>query len=261
MATPRIQSVDRAFSLLAQLTDGGASRLPVLAQGAGLTVATAHRLLATLESLGVIVRTGSNGYQLGMLVHELAQSSSPIEVLASTAAPLLRKLVRQTGLTAHVAVLDEERMVDYVARECPSRGFRVPTRLGSQLEAYCSGLGKVLLAGLAQPELDAYLDDGPFVALTDRTIVDPGVLRRELHHVSCRGYAVDDREIYDDLRCVAVPVRNGRGSAIAALSLAGNIADLSFERIPEIVALLGEQGAELTRKLFPVRPVGARLAN
>ena len=109
--------------------------------------------------------------------------------------------------------------------------------------------------------LDAYLDDGPFVALTQRTIVDPDMLRAELHEVRLRGYAVDDREIYDDLRCVAVPVRNGRGTAIAALSLAGNIADLTEERIPEIVALLGAQSAELTHKLFPIRPVGARLAD
>jgi DNA-binding IclR family transcriptional regulator len=259
MATPRIQSVDRAFSLLAQLTDRGGTRLPVLAEGAGLSVATAHRLLATLESLGVIVRTGSNGYQLGMLVHELAQRSSPNEVLSATAAPLLRKLVRQAGLTAHVAVLNEELMVDYVARECPTRGFRVPTRMGSQLEAYCSGLGKVLLAGLGEETLDAYLDDGPFVALTERTIVDPEMLRAELKRIRQQGYAVDDREIYDDLRCVAVPLRNRRGDVVAALSLAGNTADLTAERVPEIVALLGEQSAELMRKLFPAAP--GRLTN
>ena len=89
--------------------------------------------------------------------------------------------------------------------------------------------------------------------------VDPEMLRAELKRIRQQGYAVDDREIYDDLRCVAVPLRNRRGDVVAALSLAGNTADLTAERVPEIVALLGEQSAELMRKLFPAAP--GRLTN
>ena len=261
MATPRIQSVDRAFSLLSHFTEGDGTRLPVLAERTGLSLATAHRLLTTLESLGVIVRTGSQGYRIGMMVHELAQNGSPKDLLSAAATPLLRSLVRQTGLTAHAGVLNDEFMVDYVARECPTRGYRAPTQLGSQLEAYCSGLGKVLLAGISDGMLDSYLADGPFVPLTEQTIIEPETLRAELERIRLLGYAIDEREIYDDLRCVAVPVHNTRGAVVAALSLSGNTSVLTVDRVEEFAALLREQAGQLVRKLFPHAPIALRLPN
>ena len=262
MATPRIQSVDRAFSLLAQITESETrNNLPLMACRAGLSVATAHRLLATLESLGVVVRTRVGGYQIGMKVHELARYGSPNEILSVAAVPALRKLVRLTGFTAHVGVLNEDFMVDYVAKEGPARGFKVRTRLGSQLEAYCTGLGKVLLAGVPEQTLDAYLHDGPFVALTDQTIVDPQALRAEFERVRLEGAAFDDREFHDELRCVAVPVRDARGSVVAAMSLADGAALLTLDCVGGVAELLREHAAQLGHKLFPSAPLASHLPN
>lgn len=250
MGTPRIQSVDRAFLLLTQVS-AGATSLPTIAQRSGLSVATAHRLLSTLESLGVIVRADNAGYRIGMAVHELAGRESPKQLLAIAAVPLLRRLVRMTGLTAHAGVLDDELMVDYVAREAPPRGYRVPTQQGSRLEAYCSGLGKVLLAAIPEDALEEYLASGPLIALTARTIVDPAALRAELAAVRARGHAIDEREMFDDLRCVAVPICNGRGAVVAALSLSGNSDVLTTEQVAVVFPQLQELAGQLAGKLFP----------
>src|SRR5690606_3592173 len=111
---------------------------------------------------------------------------------------------RRFQRTVHLAVFEAD-MVTYLAKEDGGRNS-VLTIEGTQLEAYCSGLGKVLLAYLPEPERERYLADGPFVRLTPNTIIEPDELRRELAHIRTRGYAIDDGEVQPNLRCVAVPL-------------------------------------------------------
>ncbi len=251
MATPRIQSVDRAFSLLACIAaQGGIESLPAMAARCGLSVATAHRLLATMESLGAVVHTAPGQYRIGMGVLQLSRGASVEGLLAAAAEPVLRRITQSLAPVAHLGVLDSEGMVTYLAK-AGRRCARVPTKIGSQLEAYCSALGKVLLAHWPDSEREAYLDAGPFIALTARTIVDPAVLERELCRVRRRGFAVDDGEIFDDLRCVAVPIRDASGAVVAALSASASMSELPRAGIPRMVTLLQTHAAEIGAKLYP----------
>ncbi len=93
------------------------------------------------------------------------------------------------------------------------------TREGTQLEAYCTGIGKVLLAALPVAAREEYLKSGPFIPLTANTLTDLHELRSELIDVGERGYAEDNAEMDSDLRCLAVPVRLGEGEVIAAVSI------------------------------------------
>jgi len=251
MATPRIQSVDRAFRLLGELAAAPmGSRLDDLATRTGLSVATTHRVLATLVANGAAIRTGGDGYRVGMRVHELAATVSPEALLVAAAAPELRRLSSACSLIVQVGVLSPDLMVTYVAKHQPSRGPKLATRIGSQLEAYCSGLGKVLLAALPAEPLQAYLAEAPFVALTPNTVTDPARLADDLVTIAAQGFAIDDCEIYDRLRCVAVPV--GRpGRTIAAISCSGDVDLVPLERVPALAAQLQEAAAAITRKLFP----------
>jgi IclR family acetate operon transcriptional repressor len=252
MPTPRIQSVDRAFSLLSQLSYPGAmSSLPVIAKRSGLSVATAHRLLSTLESIGAVIRTGSNGYRIGMVIHDLARGSCREDLLVAALNPVLVKLADNMSMTVHAGVMSADQMVRYIAKQTYKRAMPVPTRIGSQLEAYCSGIGKILLANLDPLEQHAYLIDAPFVPLTPRTMTDPALLKKELEVVVERGFAVDDCEIYADLRCVAVPVRDATGDVIAAISCSGSSAIISWEAMPKIADTLKVAAAAIHAKLFP----------
>ncbi|WP_235537515.1 IclR family transcriptional regulator [Sphingomonas sp. Root1294] len=108
-------------------------------------------------------------------------------------------------------------MMTYLLKEGDPAGTAI-SGPDMQLEAYCSGLGKVLLAHLSKEELDAYLATAPFVALTPSTIISSGALRAELALTRERGYALDQGEMFDGFICIAVPVRIG-GRVVAAISL------------------------------------------
>lgn len=252
MATPRIQSVDRAFSLLACLArENDCRSLPAMAAECGLTIATAHRLLATLETLGAVVHTSPGRYRIGMGLIELARGTGQDELLTAVAEPTLRRLTRDLCPTAHLGVLDSEFMVTYLAKST-QRSHKVPTRAGSKLEAYCSGLGKVLLAALDPADRARYLAEGPFVRLTRKTIVEPEELDRELTLVGQRGYAVDNCELFENLRCVAVPIFDQENEVVAALSASYPQDQLPMGKVREVAFLLQGYARIVGTKLFPM---------
>ena len=145
-------------------------------------------------------------------------------------------------------------MVTYIAKVCAPTSLSPHTRLGSQLEAYCSGLGKVLLAALPQDQLDSFIMDGDLVALTPYTITDRTVLRAELQKVRARGYAVDDREIRADMRCLAVPIHDADGRVVAAMSATDHAERMVESRQTEVCTALQEASRALEYKVFPPSP-------
>lgn len=251
MATPHIQSVDRAFSLLNCLVDGGGTgSLPLMATRCGLSVATTHRLLTTLEGLGAVIHVGPGKYRIGTALFRLTDPTSKDRLFAAAAEANLQRICKSIAHAAHMGVLDADCMVTYIAK-ASRRTACAPTVAGSKLEAYCSGLGKVLLAAMPPEEQRAYLAEGPFVPLTSRTLTDPDALMTELHDVAARGYAVDDREIFEDLRCVAVPVTDRAGTVIAALSASSPASKLSDEDVPAVAHALMQHAREISARLYP----------
>ena len=153
--------------------------------------------------------------------------ASPLDLLALAARPVLRVLARSLSLTAHLGIL-EDWMVTYVAKE-HGRTKPLFTREDGQLEAYCSAVGKVLLAALSDHDRDAYLGADAFVALTSQTITNAATLRHALDTVAATGHAIDDEEVTTGLYCVGVPIINPKnGIVVAALSVSG--AKRRFER-------------------------------
>jgi DNA-binding IclR family transcriptional regulator len=119
-------------------------------------------------------------------------------------------------MTAHLGVLDGD-MVTYLIKESASQ-VDLFTRENMQLEAYCSAIGKILLAHLTAPALAAYLAAGPFVRLTPNTVIDPAEIQGHLEMVRQTDIAIDNQEVAEDLVCLAVPTRSSTGQVIAAIS-------------------------------------------
>lgn len=191
----------------------------------GLPLPTAHRLAAALAAHGLLRKQQRGVFALGPGAGELAGRAGGEAWLARAARLPLRSLASSHGVTAHLGIWDGE-MVTYLVREPLSSP--ILTREGSKLEGYCSALGKVLLANLSDRDRALYLAGAPFVALTDRTIVDVRVLRDCLADTRRQDYATDDGEVQAGLRCVAVPVRRD-GRLLAAISASS----LSFSVLPE----------------------------
>jgi IclR family transcriptional regulator, acetate operon repressor len=211
-------AIDRALELFVALVErSGDQPLSAIAAGLGVPLSTAHRLMAPFLRRGLIVRTQPGRYVAGLGLSQLMPAAGGTFALASVARPIMKRLVRETQVDAHLGVLEDE-MVTYVIKESGGRDSLF-TREGVQLEAYCSAIGKILLAHSNQDYLDNYLSGDGFIALTRNTVTDPVILRRLLDRVRRDGFAVDAGEIVEDLNCVAVPVRDGTGAVIAAMSL------------------------------------------
>jgi DNA-binding IclR family transcriptional regulator len=225
MATPSLRSLEKALDLLGRIAESGEIHsISALARQIKMPRSTAYRIAATLERSGLVTRLRRGYYLPGPSLMRLARPDNTPRVLKAIGRPIIKKLATDTGCTAHVGVF-ENGMVTYLLK-AGRAAQTIFTREGTQLEAYCTGIGKVLLAALPVSAREDYLKSGPFIQLTANTLTDPQKLRSALTFVADRGYAEDDAEMDSDLRCLAVPVRSG-GEVIAAVSISTRSADES----------------------------------
>jgi DNA-binding IclR family transcriptional regulator len=239
--------------------DRGATPLPDLAAEAGMPASTAHRLVAALVREGMLFRATRGRYLLGPSAYAMIDPQGMSKLLKLLGRPILDKLAKDTGQICHLGVFEAE-MVTYLLKSS-ARRENVITREDSALEAYCTGVGKALLAYLPQEELDLYLSGGSFVQLTTTTITDPQLLMCELQTVRARGYAIDNCEMIANLRCIATPILNGDGRALAALSVSMDASACAAEAaLVHLPKLLAAKEA-LQRALLPKNRTNSPAAN
>jgi len=219
------QAFDRGLKLLAEIVANDGQQLTsVIAGEIGLAPSTARRLTSVLLRHHLIERIGHGYHAGGPGLVQLAASVHPHRKLIEISRPLLRTLARREGLVAHLGIYVDD-MVIYLVRE---GGKGLFTQEGAQLEAYCTGIGKALLAQLPENELEHYLT-GNFIQLTPHTLTTPEALRADIKRVRDRGYALDNREMDEQIACVAIPLGKS-GDTMVALSISGTDMQLSPER-------------------------------
>jgi IclR family transcriptional regulator, pca regulon regulatory protein len=194
--------------------------LAEVARDTGLTRAAARRFLLTLAELGY-VRADGGRFSLTPRVLELGHSYLSSLTLPELAQPHLRELVEQVRESSSMSVLDGSDIV-YVAREPTRRIMTVAIAVGTRFPAHVTSMGRVLLADLAPDALDAFLELVQLEPLTAQTLTTESAIRNELERVRRQGYAIVDQELEQGLRSVAVPVRDQRGRAIAAVNVSAH---------------------------------------
>jgi IclR family transcriptional regulator, pca regulon regulatory protein len=245
------QSLERGLALLSAFT----STRPLigvsdLARAVGLSRSSAHRYIATLAALGYLEQDRpTRKYRLGPRVLDLGFSAINSMELRQIALPDLQELSDATGHTVNMAVLDGLDIV-YVER-CRSasigqREIDLNLHVGSRLPAYCTSLGKVLLAGLAPDELEGRLASMELTRRGPNTIVGVKELAAELDRVRAEGLAVNNEELAYGLRSIAAPVRRHDGNVVAAINLAVHRSLVSME---DLVARLGPQLRKTAREI------------
>jgi IclR family pca regulon transcriptional regulator len=213
-----VQSLERGLAVIRALSLPGPGRtLSEVARDADLTRASARRFLLTLEELGY-VRSDDRRFVLTPRVLELGYAFLSSLTLPQIAQPHLRELVEQVHESSSVSVLDGEDIV-YVAREPTQRIMTVAIAVGTRFPAHATSMGRVLLAGLAEPALEEFLGTAELTARTTRTVTDAAALRGEVERVRKQGWALVDQELEDGLRSVAVPIRDSTGAVVAAMNL------------------------------------------
>jgi len=188
----------------------------------GISRAAARRCLHTLALLGYVAgRDG--GYVLTPRILALGHAYLSALPLARIAQPVLERLSGRLHETCSIAVLDGDEIV-YLAHAATQRILAISLSVGSRLPAYCTSIGRMLLAHLDDAELDLYLARVQLERLTPHTITDRSVLRKELRRSRSAGYVLVDQELEMGLRSVAVPVKQPDGRVIAAINVGAHAA-------------------------------------
>ena len=249
----QVRAVERAVLILEMLrTANGGLSLNELAMRSELPKASVFRMLRTLESTGLVERLANqDAYRLGVRCLALGQAYLEQADLRAEALPALEKLRSEFDETVHLAVLDDELRVVYLEKlETPHAVGLMMSRVGRTVPAFCTGIGKVLLAGLADDPVSELEDRGILRAYTPSTIHDPYALRVELESVRRCGYALDMEEHERGVRCVGSPVRDGRGETVAAISVAGPVQRLPKRLLEDTLAQATmEAASHVSRRL------------
>lgn len=224
--TQSVQALERGLAVL-QVFDREhpALTLSEVARLAGITRATARRILLTLERLGH-VRSDGRQFSLTPRVLSLGWAYLSSLDLWQIAQPLMAELTEQTGESCSAATLDGQDIV-YVARVPTRRIMSITISIGTRLPAVATSMGRVLLAHLPPDELERVLDEAVLEPLTARTIVDRDRLKVVLDEVREQGWALIDQELERGVRSIAAPIRDARGDVVAALNIGA-----SASRIP-----------------------------
>lgn len=246
---PKVQSVDRTIDVLEALASRrGATGISEVAGLVGLHVSTVHRLLATLVDRGYVRQDpDSSKYHLGSRVFTLASAADLHLDLRLVARPYLERMMRASGETANLVTTSNSEVVylDQVASAHLVKMFAVP---GMRGPLYCTGTGKVMLAHRTDGLMEAVAGE-PMRRYTPRTIVSLAALEQELAAIRQRGYAVDNEEMEEGVRCLAVPVYDRRHDCIGAMSVSGPTTRMTSERVARLAPAIMGIADELSRQL------------
>jgi IclR family transcriptional regulator, KDG regulon repressor len=250
----RVQVLERSFRILDALAGAAEELSPAeLALHLRLHKSTIHRLLVVLEGQRFIRKTVDGRYGLGMKLIELGSRAVEQLDLGEHAIPFLQRLVDETGETAHICVLSGTEMVS-IANVPGSWTLRMPSTVGRRTPSYCTAVGKAFIAFLPPHLLDALIEGLQFKRHTRHTVMTPSSLRTELERVRRRGYAVDDEEVEEGLRCIGAPIRDYTGNVVAALSVAGPVFRIRKGKVATYARAVTAAADNLSADLGYVKP-------
>jgi IclR family acetate operon transcriptional repressor len=239
----RVQSVDRAFTLLERLADAdGPLTLSELADLTALPMPTIHRLLRFLANQGYVRQEPSKRYAVGLRMIRFGQSAS--RGLGSWARPHLATLVEKYGETTNMAMLEGDSCV-YVAQVPSPQSMRMFTEVGRVVMPHCTGVGKAILSMLSDDQVTRLLQRTGMPARTEHTLVTPEAMLAALAQARERGYALDDGEQELGVRCVAVPLTGL--PFLAAISVSGPSSRITMDDVPHIAPELQAAADDISR--------------
>ncbi len=244
-----VPSLSRAFEILDMLSMSsvGLSKMEI-AQSIGIPYSTAFNLLNTMDQHEYVRKDEATGkYSLGMKLISLGSIQIKDSNLRDMAEPVLDDLVRQTQLTAHLAILDRGEAV-YIDKKEPNSFIKINSWLGKRNHIHTSAVGKILAAHLSSAEIDRIWKEG-LPKRTGKAVTSIRKFKQELAGTLARGYAEDLEEDEVGGRCVAAAIRNSAGAVIAAIGVSGIAAQIHDERLPQLGTLVRERADEISRRL------------
>jgi len=227
--------VRSTFRILEELSRSGGLNLNEITVRTRVPKSTVFRILSTLHHLGYVLRDeGSRSYAISPNLADLANDTASAEALRHTALPHMLGLRDEFGETVNLGHLQLDKVI-YLEVVPSEYALRLNEKPGAKVWAHASALGKCILADAPLEVVAGILDHRKLPALTPHTITDAGEFRRELRRVKERGYAFDREETTLLATCVAAPIRDAQGRAIAAMSISGPCSRFNPRRDKRVV--------------------------
>ncbi|CEP67980.1 Transcription regulator IclR, C-terminal [Moorella glycerini] len=245
-----VQSLEKGLKILEALAAAAEGvGLSDLSRRLGLNKSTVYRMLTTLKAYGYVDQEPVTGkYILGLKILDLSGSLLDRLDVRTIAHPYLKELAARSQEVAHMVVRDGPEAV-YVDKVEGNRTIRMYSQIGRRVALHSTAVGKAILAFLPPEEVEKIIASRDLPRFTPRTITTLPALHGELEQVRQRGYAIDDGENEEGIRCVGAPIFDYRGQVVAALSISGPTVHVTPERVPELGQLVRWAGEEISRRL------------
>ncbi|MGA1865084.1 MAG: IclR family transcriptional regulator [bacterium] len=246
-----IHSVSHALDILEIfLGDDAEQGVTCLSVKLGLPKNNIFRLLSTLQCRGYVEQNEKTGnYRLGMKTFELGQAFLRRMGLVNQAHGILDNLVKQTSETAYLSVYEDGEIV-YVDMVETTHPVRIVPMIGKRVPVHCTAVGKVQMAFKSKEEIKKLVVEKGLKAFTQKTITDENEFMSHLEKVAQNGYAIDNEEFEEEVKCVACPVWDYTNSVVAGITVSGPTLRMSEERIKNsIIPILKQAALEISRRL------------
>jgi len=245
-----VQSIERALILLntiSEYPDG--IQIARLSEKVGLSKSTIHRLLSTLLNMNYITKVEeTDKYKLGYQVVYLSRNMINNLDIINISKNHLEHLSSNVNETVHLCIEDNGEVL-YVDKIESSQTIRMFSRIGNRSPMYCTGVGKILLSGMSEDKYNKIAQNTTYTSKTPKTIQSKQELDEEIKLVKKRGYALDNIENEEGIRCIAAPIRDSQGRIIASFSISGPTSRMTMERVnDELVHQVKETSLNISQQ-------------
>ncbi|WP_270181127.1 IclR family transcriptional regulator [Alkalihalobacillus sp. CinArs1] len=246
-----IQSVDRSLQILNILKEHqGGLGITELANKLDVAKSTIHRLVSTLESHQYIQRTPDHSsYQLGLKFIEMYHVVVDNLNILDVARDVLEQLSERTQKISHLVMIEEDHQVIYIDKVESQSTIRIYSRTGRKAPLHCTGVGKAISAYYTSDQLKDFFETRELTRFTDHTITSKERYEAELARIRESGYAIDDEEHEEGIRCIAVPIFDHQGKPTYAVSITGTVQQMTEQHLAEFLPILQEAGNEISKRL------------
>jgi len=243
-----IASLEKGIRMLELLAANGELSVSEAARLMDTNRAGSHRFISTLKDLGYVEKNSSNKYQPTLKIMTLAQKVANRFEIRRLAKPYMHRLSMMYKETINLGLFKNQEII-HIDKIDSLEVLRMDSALGDKAPAYCTGLGKSILAFLPDHELDHYLNTVERRPLAPNTITDKDDFLRELSRIRRNRYAIDDEEMSIGLRCIAAPIFDHNQYPAYAISISGPAMRLTHRALEEMKPQILEVSDELSRKM------------